>query len=118
MSSPGGLAINPMTVTSAFSVFALEPFPTIREGDSITDAVLNEQNRYRLLDGDIIVVASKVVSISEKRHVDLDTVTPSPRAREISAQTGKPAAIVQQPTDHHHLRDRAGQLLRGQQDHR
>jgi coenzyme F420-0:L-glutamate ligase/coenzyme F420-1:gamma-L-glutamate ligase len=51
--------------------------------------------RRCLLDGDIIVVASKVVSISEKRYVDFATVTPSPRARAISAQTGKPAAIVQ-----------------------
>ena len=96
-----------MTVTSAFSVFSVEPFPTIREGDSIIDAllsVLDEQDRS-LLDGDIVVVASKVVSISEKRYVDLAPVTPSPRAREISAQTGKPAAIVQlildESTDHY-----------------
>ncbi|MGH3867023.1 MAG: coenzyme F420-0:L-glutamate ligase [Pseudonocardiaceae bacterium] len=69
-----------MTVTSAFSVFSVESFPTIREGDSITAlilSVLDEQDRH-LLDGDIVVVASKIVSISEKRYVDLATVTPSP----------------------------------------
>lgn len=86
-----------MTATSAFCVFGLEPFPTINEGDDLPEAittVLGEQGQ-RLLDGDIIVVASKVVSIAEKRYVDLATVTPSPQAWEISEQTGKPAAIVQ-----------------------
>lgn len=86
-----------MNSTSTFSVFGVEPFPTIGEGDSITDTVLgvlHKQDRY-LIDGDIIVVASKAVSISEKRYVDLATVTPSPQAQEISAQTGKPATIVQ-----------------------
>ncbi|MBV9163787.1 MAG: coenzyme F420-0:L-glutamate ligase [Pseudonocardiales bacterium] len=86
-----------MTITSAFCVFGLEPFPTITEGDDLPEAittVLGEQDQ-RLLDGDIIVVASKVVSIAEKRYVDLATITPSPQAREISEQTGKPAAIAQ-----------------------
>jgi coenzyme F420-0:L-glutamate ligase / coenzyme F420-1:gamma-L-glutamate ligase len=86
-----------VTATSAFSVFGLEPFPTINEGDALPEAittVLREQD-IRLLEGDIIVVASKVVSIAEKRYVDLATVTPSPQAWEISEQTGKPAPIVQ-----------------------
>lgn len=86
-----------MTATSAFCVFGLEPFPTIHEGDALPEVittVLGEQDQ-RLLDGDIIVVTSKVVSITEKRYVDLATVTPSPQAQEISEQTGKPAAIVQ-----------------------
>ena len=106
-----------MTVTSAFSVFAVEPFPRIEQGDSITDAllsVLDHQAHYRLFDGDIVVVASKVVSISEKRYVDLATVTPSPRAREISAQTGKPAAIVQLILDEstgHYLATPTGPII-------
>jgi coenzyme F420-0:L-glutamate ligase / coenzyme F420-1:gamma-L-glutamate ligase len=105
-----------MTVTRAFSVFSVEPFPTIREGDSITDAVLSvldEQDRH-LLDGDIVVVASKVVSISEKRYVDLATVTPSPQAREIATQTGKPAAIVQLILDEsteHYLATPTGPII-------
>ncbi len=42
-----------------------------------------------------MVIASKVVSIEEDRHVDLDTVTPRPEALEPSARTGKPAEIVE-----------------------
>jgi coenzyme F420-0:L-glutamate ligase / coenzyme F420-1:gamma-L-glutamate ligase len=86
-----------VTATRAFSVFGLEPFPTINEGDALPEAiitVLGEQDQ-RLLDGDIIVVTSKVVSIAEKRYVDLATITPSLQAWEIAEQTGKPAAIVQ-----------------------
>lgn len=60
------------------------------------------------------MVASKVVSILEKRYVDLATVTPSSRAREISAQTGKPAAIVQlilQESTGHYLATPTGPII-------
>ncbi|WP_229853316.1 coenzyme F420-0:L-glutamate ligase [Streptomyces violascens] len=48
-----------------------------------------------LRDGDVIVVASKVVPIAEGRFVDLADVTPSPAALALSARTGKPAEVVQ-----------------------
>lgn len=83
--------------TSAFSVFGLEPFPVIGEGDCITDAittVLREQHQ-QLLDKDVVVIASKVVSIAEKRHVALAAVTPSAQALALAKTTGKPAGLVQ-----------------------
>lgn len=83
--------------TSGFSAFALEPFPELQPGDdlagTITDVITRTGTELR--HGDIVVVASKVVSIAEKRHVDLSSVTPSPEAVDISARTGKPAEIVQ-----------------------
>jgi coenzyme F420-0:L-glutamate ligase/coenzyme F420-1:gamma-L-glutamate ligase len=42
-----------------------------------------------------MIIASKVVSIAERRYVDLASVTPSAEALELSARTGKPASIVQ-----------------------
>ncbi|MFE1958374.1 coenzyme F420-0:L-glutamate ligase [Streptomyces sp. NPDC059479] len=84
------------TPTRAFSAFALEPFPVIAPGDDLASAitgVLTDQD-VALQDGDILVVASKVVSIAEKRYVDLASVTPAPEALELSARTGKPAEIV------------------------
>jgi coenzyme F420-0:L-glutamate ligase/coenzyme F420-1:gamma-L-glutamate ligase len=42
-----------------------------------------------------VVVASKVVSITEKRRVSLADVTPGPEAVALSVRTGKPAEIVQ-----------------------
>lgn len=83
--------------TSGFSAFALEPFPELQPGDdlagTITDVLTHTGTELR--DGDIVVVASKVVSIAEKRYVDLASIAPSPKALRISAQTGKPAEIVQ-----------------------
>ncbi|MER5822690.1 coenzyme F420-0:L-glutamate ligase [Streptomyces mirabilis] len=85
------------TPTGAFFAFALEPFPTIARGDdlpSVITGVLAHQ-ATKLQDGDVIVVASKVVSIAESRFVDLAGVTPSPAALDLSARTGKPAEIVE-----------------------
>ncbi|GIH67843.1 coenzyme F420-0:L-glutamate ligase [Sphaerimonospora thailandensis] len=86
-----------ITPTSGFSAFALEPFPEIQPGDDLTAAITGVLTRTgsELRNGDIVVVASKVVSIAEKRYVELAGVTPSPEAVELSATTGKPAEIVQ-----------------------
>ncbi|MFI5705275.1 coenzyme F420-0:L-glutamate ligase [Streptomyces xanthochromogenes] len=85
------------TTTSAFSAFASEPFPTITLGDDlaavITDVVTAQPTK--LQEGDVIVVASKVVSIAEECFVELAAVVPGPAALELSARTGKPAEIVE-----------------------
>lgn len=83
--------------TSGFSAFALEPFPELQPGDDLAGIITDVLARTgaELRDGDVVVVASKVVSIAEKRYVDLASVTPGPEALELSAKTGKPAEIVQ-----------------------
>ncbi|MGK5543390.1 coenzyme F420-0:L-glutamate ligase [Streptomyces sp. URMC 127] len=86
-----------MTATTGFRAFSLEPFPEIKEGASITDAitsVLTDQS-IALDSGDVLVIASKAVSVSEGRYVALDSVTPSEEALQLSARTGKPAEVVQ-----------------------
>lgn len=83
--------------TSRFSAFALEPFPQIQPGDDLAGTITGVLTRTgtELTDGDIIVIASKVVSIAEKRYVDLTSITPGPDALELSAKTGKPAQVAQ-----------------------
>lgn len=52
-----------MTVpTSAFSAFALEPFPAVRPGDDLARTIMQvlAQTGSTLQDQDVIVVASKV----------------------------------------------------------
>src|SRR6185503_1277290 len=49
----------------------------------------------RLLAGDVLVFAQKIVSKAEGRTVDLATVTPAARARELEQQTGKDARLVE-----------------------
>lgn len=46
-------------------------------------------------DGDILVIAQKVVSKSEGRFVRLDSVTPSPKARDLARLTDKDPALVE-----------------------
>ncbi|HEY1621711.1 MAG TPA: coenzyme F420-0:L-glutamate ligase [Streptosporangiaceae bacterium] len=83
--------------TSRFSAFAVEPFPEIQPGDDLAGAITGVLSRTGtgLRDGDIIVAASKVVSIAENRYVDLASITPGPEALDIAARTGKPAQIAQ-----------------------
>ena len=45
--------------------------------------------------GDVLVVTHKVISKAEDRYVCLADVTPSPRARELAAATGKDPALVE-----------------------
>ncbi|MDR3081628.1 MAG: coenzyme F420-0:L-glutamate ligase [Streptomyces sp.] len=75
----------------------MEPFPEIQPGDDLAGTITDVLRRTgtELRDGDIVVVASKIVSIAERRYVDLASVTPSPEALDLSAKTGKAAAIVQ-----------------------
>ncbi len=84
-------------ITSSFTAFALEPFPTIKPGEDLAEAITTvmQAQDVTLHDGDVIVVASKAVSTSENRRVDLTTVTPSAEALDLSARTGKPAEVVQ-----------------------
>ena len=63
------------------SVRPVEGLPEIREGDDL-GALIAE--RAELLDGDVLVVAQKVVSKAEGRVVRLDEVEPSAEARELA----------------------------------
>ncbi|MFJ8982751.1 coenzyme F420-0:L-glutamate ligase [Streptomyces sp. NPDC102282] len=85
------------TTTGAFRAFALEPFPTITRGADLAGVITGVLSAQAadLQEGDVIVVASKVISIAEGRFVDLAGVTPSPAALDLSARTGKPAEIVE-----------------------
>ncbi|WP_330315086.1 coenzyme F420-0:L-glutamate ligase [Streptomyces sp. NBC_00523] len=102
--------------TSAFSSFSLEPFPELQPGDDLAGAISEvlASTGTELLDGDVVVVASKVVSIAEKRYVNLADVTPSAEAVDLSARTGKPAAVVQLILDHsteHFLATERGPII-------
>jgi coenzyme F420-0:L-glutamate ligase/coenzyme F420-1:gamma-L-glutamate ligase len=63
------------------SIAPVEGLPEIREGDEIGALI---SALAQLEDGDVVVVAQKVVSKAEGRIVALDDVEPSPRAREIA----------------------------------
>ncbi len=72
-------------------VVAVGHLPLFRAGDDLAAAVKDGLARdgLTLRNGDVVVVASKAVSRAEGRFVDLATVEPSERARELAGATGK-----------------------------
>ncbi len=61
---------------------ALEGLPLITAGDDLAALLAGALRRMQVApeDGDVLVVAQKVVSKAEGRLVDLDGIEPSPRA--------------------------------------
>jgi coenzyme F420-0:L-glutamate ligase/coenzyme F420-1:gamma-L-glutamate ligase len=64
-------------------LLGIEDLPEVQPGDDLADLI---GERANLQAGDVIVVAQKVVSKSEGRIVDLDTVTATPRAKELASR--------------------------------
>jgi coenzyme F420-0:L-glutamate ligase/coenzyme F420-1:gamma-L-glutamate ligase len=75
----------------------LTGIPLIRHGDNLADIVLRalEVTGIELRDGDILVMAQKIVSKAEGRSVNLATVAPSHRATELAKQTQKDPRVVE-----------------------
>ena len=76
---------------------ALPGIPRIAEGDDLLSLIVAglERARLTLQDGDILVLAQKIVSKSEGRSVLLADVTPSARAQELARQTDKDPRVVE-----------------------
>ncbi|MGF7158831.1 coenzyme F420-0:L-glutamate ligase/coenzyme F420-1:gamma-L-glutamate ligase [Rhodoligotrophos appendicifer] len=77
--------------------YALADFPMVRQGDDVAQMIIDAANAMDrpLLEGDKIIVAQKIISKSEGRLVDLKTVRPSNRAKEIAAASGKDPRFVE-----------------------
>ena len=79
------------------SITPIAGLPPIQPGDDLPSLLLDAiEQEQPLADGDILVVCQKVVSKAEGRLVDLATVTPSPFAEQLAAQTqGKDPRVVE-----------------------
>ena len=71
--------------------------PLIRQGDNLADIILKalDTTSIKLLDGDILVLAQKIVSKAEGRMVNLVTVTPSEKALELAGPTEKDPRVIE-----------------------
>ena len=78
-------------------VRALSGLPAIRPGDDLAEllAAAIVRSGESLRDGDVVVVAQKIVSKAEGRRVRLSDVVPSPRAVELAARTDKDPRAVE-----------------------
>jgi len=85
-----------MSQPAALQLFALPGLPMVQPGDDLAsllgDALARAQPPQ---DGDVLVIAQKIVSKAEGRIVDLATVTPSPRAVALGAEIDKDPRLVE-----------------------
>ena len=76
---------------------ALPNIPLIQRGDDLAAIILRglRDASIELRDGDMLVLAQKIISKAEGRMVRLRDVTPSPRAVELAKESGKDALFCQ-----------------------
>lgn len=81
----------------ALTIHPLRGVPLVAPGDDLAAMVLDAIAGKGLscAEGDVIVLAQKIVSKAEGRLVRLDAVTPSPRARELADQCRKDPRLVE-----------------------
>jgi coenzyme F420-0:L-glutamate ligase/coenzyme F420-1:gamma-L-glutamate ligase len=81
----------------SFAALALEDFPLIESGDNLAEIIVEvaSKNGLEIEDGDIIVVAQKILSKAENRVLRLKDVVPSKKAEDIAKVTGKSPKFVE-----------------------
>jgi coenzyme F420-0:L-glutamate ligase/coenzyme F420-1:gamma-L-glutamate ligase len=79
------------------TIQALDGIPVVQPGDDLAGLLIAalEGNGIALCARDVLVVTSKIVSKAEGRYLDLATLEPSERARELSQITRKDARLVE-----------------------
>lgn len=79
------------------SIYPIQNIPLIQPGDDLAGILLAclENNRQRLEEGDIVVLAQKIVSKAENRLFNLSQVEPSARALELAEKTQKDARLLE-----------------------
>jgi coenzyme F420-0:L-glutamate ligase/coenzyme F420-1:gamma-L-glutamate ligase len=86
-----------MTRSKGLALRVVPGIPLIEPGDDLAETIIAGLDRARIspADGDVVVVAQKVVSKAQGRYVDLATIRPSARAIEIGAIVEKDARLVE-----------------------
>src|ERR1700722_15001808 len=84
-------------MSSTLQLIALAGLPMVRADDDIAELIASAltQAQLALRDGDVVVVAQKIVSKAENRIVDLATVIPGSRAVALGAEVGKDPRLVE-----------------------
>lgn len=82
---------------SSLSAFALPGIPLIKQGADIPSIIIEgiASSGTRLQAGDILVISSKIISKSEGRLVNLNTVNPGEKALHYAEITGKDPRVVE-----------------------
>ena len=86
-----------MSIDADIELRALRGIPEIIEGADIAAEIsaAAQKAKLPLLEGDIFIVAPKIVSKAEGRIVDLNNVIPSQYARELSAKQNRDPRLIE-----------------------
>ncbi len=86
-----------MDQQAGLCIVPLPGMPLFVPGMSVAAEIVAAANRWgdEIADGDLIVIAQKIVSKVEGRVVQLCDIAANARAQELASQTGRPAALVQ-----------------------
>lgn len=86
-----------ITRSRQLRLIALPGVPLVHQGDDLCEIISNALAHCgeALQDGDILVIAQKIVSKARGRYVDLNTIEPSARAVDLSKTVDKDARLVE-----------------------
>jgi coenzyme F420-0:L-glutamate ligase/coenzyme F420-1:gamma-L-glutamate ligase len=85
-------------MNAPMTVFPLQPFPFVKEGDDVGRLVVETSSRnpgQSLKEDDVVVVAHKLISRAEGNTVDLESVSPSLFAQNTARMGEKDPRIVE-----------------------
>ena len=70
----------------SIEIVPINNFPIINKGDSISESIINviKRNKLSLKKNDILVIAHKIISISEGRIIKLSDVKISNKIKKLS----------------------------------
>ena len=79
------------------NLIALKKFPLIEPGDHLDEIILKSisDNNLLLEDGDILIIAQKIISKAENRYINLDDVIPSQSAIDLGVELNRNPAFIQ-----------------------
>jgi len=86
-----------ITLAKTISIIGLQKIPLIKSGDNLSRIIVETMKKEKVPidNGDIIVVAQKIVSKAEGRTVKLRNIVPSDKAKKIADQTLKDPRLVE-----------------------
>lgn len=84
-------------MTSALNIYAVKGIPLIDEHSVLADLIFAQisSSDFGIHDGDVLVVAQKIISKAEGRSIRLADVTASPEAVELAGEVDKDPRLVE-----------------------
>lgn len=84
-------------MTQKISIIPVAGLPLVAPGDDIAALIISSLNEAgeTLIDGDVLVIAQKIISKAEDRYVSLTSISPSEEAVTLARETGKDPRLVQ-----------------------